>query len=363
MLVTNQPHSVRRVSAAMRRSLLVLILLILTTAFAVPPSAVRAQELTKVTVALDWYPNVDHAGLFLAKERGYFADEGLNVELYTPADPSVVLQTVGAGKDTFGISYQTDLLLARAQGVPVVSTAALVQRPLMGLMSLREKGIARPRDLVGKTIGFPGIPSQEAFLATMLETDGAKLGDIELVNVGFDLVPALISGRVDAVMGAFWTVEPLLAEQAGHPVNLMHVEDWGVPSYYELILAASEKTMQSHPDVVEAFLRAMQRGYAAAIVEPAAALDALALASPEIDRAVETKGLALLTPAWTENVPVFGTQTKQRWDAYATWMKTRHLIPSDLDVDAAYQTALLPQARSSPVASPSAYGDPPASVV
>jgi putative hydroxymethylpyrimidine transport system substrate-binding protein len=354
MLFAVQPHSGRRTSTAIRRWLLVLSFLVLATPLASPRSAVGSQELTKVTVALDWYPNVDHAGLFLAKERGYFADEGLDVELYTPADPSVVLQTVGAGKDTFGISYQTDLLLARAQGVPVVSTAALVQRPLMGVMSLREKGIVRPRDLVGKTIGYPGIPSQEAFLATMLETDGASLADVDLVNVGFDLVPAVVSGRVDAVMGAFWTVEPLLAEQAGHPVNLLHVEDWGVPSYYELILAASEKTVQSHPGTVKAFLRAILRGYEAATTDPSAAIDALARASPEIDRAVETKGLALLTPAWTEGVPVFGTQTKQRWDAYATWMKARHLLPADLDVDAAYTTVLLPQPRSSPSASPSA---------
>src|SRR5215210_2926328 len=277
----------------------------------------HAQTPTKITVALDWYPNANHAGLFLARERGYFADEGLDVELYTPADPTVVLQTVGAGKDTLGLSYQTDLLLARAQEVPVVSVAALVQQPLLGIMSLRSAGITRPRDLVGKTVGYPGIPSQEAFLTTMLEADGASRDDVELVDVGFSLVPAVLSGRVDAVMGAYWTHETIVAERAGHPVDLLRVEEWGVPSYYELVVVAGETAIKEHPETIRAFLRAMQRGYAEAMIDPAAALDALAAASPDLDRGVESEGLDLLTPAWTAGGVSIGSQDPARWDAYA----------------------------------------------
>src|SRR5215216_7056345 len=133
----------------------------------------QESELETVSVALDWYPNANHAGLYLAQERGYYAEEDLAPEFYTPSDPTTVLQTVGAGRDDFGISYQTDVLLARAAGVPVVSVLALVQTPLQGIMVLADSGITRPRELVGKTVGYPGIPSQEAFLATMLEDDGA----------------------------------------------------------------------------------------------------------------------------------------------------------------------------------------------
>jgi putative hydroxymethylpyrimidine transport system substrate-binding protein len=146
-------------------------------------------ELETVSVALDWYPNANHAGLYLAQERGYYAEEGLAPEFYTPSDPTTVLQTVGAGRDDFGISYQTDVLLARAAGVSVVSVLALVQSPLQGIMVLADSGITRPRDLVGKTVGYPGIPSQEAFLATMLEDDGATMDDVDLVNIDFNLVP------------------------------------------------------------------------------------------------------------------------------------------------------------------------------
>jgi putative hydroxymethylpyrimidine transport system substrate-binding protein len=313
------------------------------------PRGAGAQDRQDVTVALDWYPNANHAGLFLGQERGYFAAQHLKVDVYTPSDPTTVLQTVGAGKDTFGISYQTDVLLARAQEVPVVSVAALVQHPLLGVMFKQDAGITRPGDLVGKTVGYPGIPSQEAFLATMLETDGAALDDVTLINISFNLVPALISGQTDAVMGAYWTHETILAEREGYPVDVLRVEQWGVPDYYELVLVASEATVADRPDLVTGFLAAMQQGYADAVADQTAALDALAAAYEAIDREVEAEGLHLLVPVWTDGVTAFGEQTPARWDTYAAWMKERGLIPADLDVSRAYTTALLPSQPATPV--------------
>src|SRR5215204_3993821 len=300
---------------------------------------VLAQEadLESVSVALDWYPNSNHAGLYLALERGYYAEESLAPEFYTPSDPTTVLQTVGAGRDDFGISYQTDILLARAAGVPVVSVLALVQTPLQGIMVLAESGITRPRDLVGKTVGYPGIPSQEAFLATMLEHDGAATDDVDLVNIDFNLVPGLISGQVDASLGAFWTHEPILAEQEGYPSNVLKVDDWGVPPYYELVIAASEDTVTERSELVARFLRATRRGYEEAIADPAAAIDAMHAASPDLNVAVEEAGIALLVPVWTAGGVPFGKQTAERGDAYAAWMAERGLIPDDLDVAAAWR--------------------------
>lgn len=332
----------RRIGAA----LAVLLLIFATALGSLPPRplpAAAAQELIPVTVALDWYPNANHAGLYLALERGYFADAGLAVDLYTPADPTTVLQTVGAGRDTFGISYQTDVLLARAQEVPVVSVAALVQRPLLGIMVLDESGITRPGDLAGTTIGYPGIPSQEAYLTTMLAADDLTLDDVELVNIGYELVPALLAGRVDASLGSYWTHETILAEREGFPVDILRVEEWGVPLYYELVLVASEDRIAQDPETIRAFLDAVQRGYTDAIADPAAALDALAAASPELDRAVEEEGIALLVPAWTEDVPAFGVQTSERWRDYAAWMAANDLIPADLNVDDAFTADLLPE--------------------
>jgi putative hydroxymethylpyrimidine transport system substrate-binding protein len=316
--------------------------------FARRDASAQDQALEPLTVALDWYPNANHAGLFLALQRGYYAEEGLAPEFYTPSDPTTVLQTVGAGRDAFGISYQTDVLLARAAGVPVVSVMALVQQPLQGIMVLADSGIARPGDLAGKTVGYPGIPSQEAFLSAMLASDGLTMADVELINIGFELIPALASGRVDASLGAFWTHEPILAAQEGYETAVLKVDDWGVPPYYELVLAASEATVADRPELVERFLRATRRGYEDAIADPAAAIAALQAASPDLDVSVEEEGIALLIPAWTAGDVPFGTQTAARWRDYAAWMAENGLIPADLDVDAAWTAVTASAATPAP---------------
>lgn len=333
-----------------RRHLLGTIATVAVTGFA--PSVSRAQSPRKISLALDWYPNANHAGLFLAQERGYFTAAGLDVELYTPSDPSVVLQTVGAGRDDFGISYQTDVLLGRGEKVPVVSVAALVQHPLMGIMTLQSSDITHPADLVGKTVGYPGIPSQRAFLQTMLETDGATMDDIELIDVQFNLVPAVISGQVDAAMGAFWSHEPILAEQEGYPVDMMRVEKWGVPDYYELVLVASEEKVANDAGLIENLLGAIGHGYRDALADPDTAIAVMKKAYPELDEKVERIGIGLLADVWLDPDGIWGAQSAQRWTDYANWMKQADLIPADLDEHAAFDATLLPaqSANATPTA-------------
>jgi putative hydroxymethylpyrimidine transport system substrate-binding protein len=291
---------------------------------------------SSVSVALDWYPWSNHAGLFLADKNGDFKDQKLDVKLYVPSNPEDVLKLVGTGRDTFGISYETDILLARAQGLPVVSVAALVQQPLNTVMALKESGIERPKQLEGKKVGTPGIPSDEALLATMLAADGGDIKNVQLVNVGFDLVPALIGKQVDAIIGGYDVHESILAEQQGHPVNVLHVQDWGVPSYYELVLVASEKTVQKQPEMVSRFVRAMSQGYAAAMADHKAGLDAITAKYPETDRALEDIGIERLAPLWTAGAPSFGWQTAERWQAYADWMKANGLLDRSVDPSAAF---------------------------
>ena len=299
-------------------------------------------DTVQVTLALDWYPNSNHLGLYIAEEKGYFAEEGLEVKLYTPVDPSTVLQIVGAGRDEFGISYQPDVLLARAQGVPVVSVAGMVQHPLNSVMALESSGISSPADLVGKKVGYPGIPTNEPLLDTMLKADGARgLEDVELVNVGFDLATALISGTVDAIVGAYWTHESILLENEGHPVTIMKMEDWGVPDYYELVLVASEDTVKERPDVIERFLRALRRGYADASADPQAGVDILKGAEEEVDLAIERPGADLLAPLWKTDSVGFGTQEKGRWETFTQWMQKEGLLSADIKAEDAFTDRFL----------------------
>lgn len=295
----------------------------------------RSAQAVKVSLALDWYPWSNHAGLFIAREKGYFREEGLDVNLYTPADPSTVLQTVGAGKDDFGISYQPDVLLARAQGVPVVSVAAFVQHPLNSVMALKDSGIQRPRDLVGKKVGYPGIPLNVPLLKSMVEKDGGDFSKVELVNIGFDLVPALAGKKVDAVIGAYWVHESIVLEQQGLPVNIMRVEQWGVPDFYELVLVTNEKTLTQRPDLVKRFLRAALKGYRDAAQDLSGAVETLAKNNPQVDRRVEQEGIRLLAPLWLD-APTFGWQAAERWTAFTAWMQTAGLLERPVDADKAF---------------------------
>jgi putative hydroxymethylpyrimidine transport system substrate-binding protein len=289
-----------------------------------------------VSLALDWYPWANHSPMFLADERSYFDDESLAVDIHVPANPEDVLMLVGSGRDTFGISYQTSVLQARAEGIPVQSVAALVQQPLNSVMTLETSGLTRPGHLAGKKVGYPGIPSNEALLETMLEADGLTLDDVELVNVGFNLVQSLIAGQVDAIIGAYWVHESILAEQQGHPVNIMKVEDWGVPAYYELVLVASDATIDEQPELVERFVRAISQGYRDAMDDHDAATDAMLDAYPDTDRPLEEASIRLLAPLWTESAGQFGEQTDQRWHDFAEWMIERGLLDPEIDVDSAF---------------------------
>ncbi|MEE8442183.1 MAG: ABC transporter substrate-binding protein [Dehalococcoidia bacterium] len=305
------------------------------------------EELTKVKLALDWYPNANHVGLYIAQEKGYFAEENLEVEMYTPVDPSTVLQTVGAGSDDFGINYQTDLLLARGQGVPVISIAAIVQHPLNIVMTLTASGITRPSELVGKKVGYPGIPANEPLLDTMLKADGASgLEAVELVNVGWDLVPALIGGTVDACIGCYISHETIMAENEGYPVNILRMEEWGVPDFYELVLVTSEAKLAEDPDLIERFVRAVVRGYKDAMADPQAAVDTLLIGTnEEVDEAIERPGVGFLSPLWGDEVPSFGWQTQERWASYAAWMYETGQLREPVDPDAAFTNEFVEAAR------------------
>ena len=172
----------------------------------------------------------------------------------------------------------------------------------------------------------------------MLNFDGVEIDEVEMVNVGFDLVPALLGGRVDAVVGAYWTHESILIELEGHEVTVMRMEEWGVPDFYELVVVASEDTIAERPDVVQRFVNALSRGFESAIENPQKSIDALLEAAEEgtVNEELERQGVDLLAPLWTEGAPSFGWQESERWTTLSDWMKGRGLVNTDLDPNSAF---------------------------
>ena len=316
------------------------VIFALTLALLLAVSCDSEPETASVKLALDWYPNANHLGLYIAQQKGYFEEENLDVTMYTPSDPSTVLQTVGAGQDDFGMSYQPDVLLARNEGVPVVSILGVVQHPLNSLMTLESSGITRPAQLAGKKVGYPGIPTNEPLLETMLKADGlGGLEDVELVNIGWNISESLIGEKVDGVVGAYWTHESINMENIGYPVNVMRMEEWGVPDYYELVLVTSEDYLNENEDVAERFVRAIKRGYEEAIGDAQAGVDVLVAANEgEIDESIDRPGADLLVPMWQlQSGGGFGTQEPERWNSFVQWMKDNGMLEQSLDASAAYR--------------------------
>ncbi len=303
------------------RTILVILVLLL---FAACSSS--DEEKTKVRLALDWIPWSNHSGLYIAQDRGDFAEEGLDVEIYVPNDPATTLMSVGAGEDDFGLSYQSEVLIAGRAGVPITSIAALVQHPLNSIMSLQSSGIKRPADLKGKIVGAYGVPSDAPLLETMLKADGLKLEEVDLVNVGFDLVPALISKKVDAIIGAYWVAESISAENQGFPVHVIKMEDWGVPDFYEIVLVTSQKNASESKKLVQSFITAISKGYQDALDDPQEAINVLSRLVPETDEDTERQGITLLTPYWLDERKIFGWQSAEKWESFAKWMVSNDLL-------------------------------------
>src|SRR5947209_5112541 len=305
-------------------------------------SGVAAQHpaAQRASIVLDWIPNSDHGGLYVAMRDGIFSRHGIDASAHVPSDTSAQIRLVAAGSADFGISYETDLLAARAHGVPVQSVMCVMQHPLDTVMSLRSSHITRPRDLIGKRIGMAGSPSDGPLVSAMMAHDGASPSQAHLINVGYNLLPALLSKRVDAIVGVYWTWEAIQAQMKGHPVNTLRVERWGVPNYCELVLVASNSVARNQPALVRNTVQALQQGYAYAESHPDAAWSALHSADKTLDRALVLQSLRLLRPVIT-GAPTIGWQNGTQWRFYARWLSANKLIGGNPDVAHAFTNAFL----------------------
>jgi len=288
-------------------------------------------------VALDFYVNADHAGLYTAIERGYFRDAGLDVRPRVPSDPSAPIKEVAAGRVDLAISYEPEVLLARDQGLPVKAVAALVDTPLTSLIWLQGSGIDNVKGLRGKTIATAGIPYQEDYLRTILERSGLSPDDVEVVNVQQGLLPAILSGRADAMLGGFLNVEGVDLRLRGKQPTVIPVDRLGIPTYDELVLVANSDSLDDEEENVRLFIAALERGTKAAVANPEAAtasvLDAGKGLNAKFTAAEVRKTLPLLLPKGSERP--YGYMDPAAWQRFAQFFADHGLIealPSTGDV-------------------------------
>jgi len=295
------------------------------------------------SLALDFYVNPDHAGIFEAIDNGYFKDAGLDVQPQTPSDPSAPIKEVATGRVDLAISYEPEVLLARDQGLPVKAVAALVPTPLTSLIWLKDSGIKDVKDLQGKTIATAGIPYQEAYLKTILDQAGLTTSDVNTVDVQQGLLPALIGGRAQAILGGFLNVEGVDLQEQGKDPTVIPVNKLGIPTYNELVLVANSDTLDSESQNIRLFLDALQRGTEAAVADPAGAtkdiLDAGKGLDPQTTKAEVKKTLPLLAQRGAKQ---YGYMDPGQWKKFAQFFADNGIIKALPSTDDVLTNDLLP---------------------
>lgn len=296
-------------------------------------------------VVLDFFPNADHSGIYSAQADGSFARAGLDVRLHAPSDPSTPLKLLAAGRTDLAISYEPEVLRARANGLRVRAVAALVRVPLTSIVSLARSGIRMPADLRGKRVATAGIDYQSAYLTAILARAGVPRSSVHELNVGFDLVPALLAGRADAVLGAYWNYEAIQLRLERKQTSVLRIEDAGVPTYDELVVVASDDMLRHRSALVRRFLGALARGTRdlSSTSGRARALNALQRANPDLDRRLQGASLAATLP-YLLPAPgrPYGYMDRGHWGAFTAFMQRSAILSPRVRASEAFTDALLP---------------------
>ncbi len=295
------------------------------------------KDLREVNVVLDWYPNAIHTFLYTAIERGYFAEERLDVKIHFPANDNDALALVAAGKAEIGMYYQQDVIQAVAnQGTGIKSIGAIVQSPLNVILSLKDKNITKPEDLVGKTIGYGGTVLSEALVKCMMENVGADASDVNMINVGFELMSSMTTGNVDATIGCLVNHEVPQLEEEGFDVNYFSVSGYGIPNYYEEVFLTNDDLLENEPEVVAGFLRAAKKGFDDFKADPDGCLAILMNNQNEenfpLTQSVEEQSCETLIPLMETEDAAFLTQTDECWQENIDWMLENQLVDKAVDV-------------------------------
>ncbi len=274
---------------------------------------------------LDWFPNVDHLPVYVAREKGFFNAQGISVEIISPSETADALKLAATGNVDLAVSYQPQTIIAADQGLALKVVAPLVRHPLTTLLYLADTGFDHPQDLSGKKIGYtvPGL--MDVLLHAFASIN--RIDDYTPVNVGFTILPALVSGQVDAVMGPFKTYETVGMAQHGYKAAFFELEKWGIPDYEELIFVCSPAILKEKQDAIKGFVLAMEQAFAHVAAYPEKSLALYLDAVPQADKKMETDAFALTRPYFATTLG----HDPDKWQAFADFARMHGLIQNQVD--------------------------------
>jgi len=322
---------------------LMLLIAMLITILVFTACGRSTEELIPVKFLLDWVPNTNHTGIFVADENGYFEEAGLAVEIIQPGEvyPEAA---VASGTADFGISFQEYVTLARADDVPIVSIAAVLQHNTSGFASAAELNVTSPADFEGLRYGAFGTPFEAPTLKALMQYADGDFEKLEIVDTGWADPLALIAENQIDIAWIFYGWQGFQAQQQDIDLNILMMEDYFdyIPDYYTPVVIASEDSIADRPEVIEAFMEALSRGYDFAIENPDEAAEILVAAVPELDLELVKASQAWLSEHYQAEAPRWGEQKESVWQDYIDWMIEQGILLSPISASNAFTNEFLP---------------------
>ncbi|MGO1367764.1 MAG: ABC transporter substrate-binding protein [Senegalia sp. (in: firmicutes)] len=333
----------------MKKVISIFIILILVSSIIVAcsndeTSNKKNQELEKVTVILDWVPNTNHTGLYVAKNKGYYEEEGLDVEIIQPSEGGAA-NLIANEQGEFGISYQEEVTYARTSEnpLPIKAISAVIQNNTSGFASPKDKNIETPKDFEDKKYGGWGAPMEEAMIKGLMEKEESDFSKVEMVNIGsLDFFTA-VKDHVDFTW-IFYGWDGVAAKEKGIDLNFIKLQDFDKDlNFYTPVIIANEKLLEDKPELARKFLKATEKGYEFSIEKPKEAAMELLKDNSEIDENIAIESQKYLADEYKKGVDRWGEMKEDIWSNYANWMYEKKLIESELEVKEAYTNDFLPE--------------------